>query len=51
MVLAEALLRIPDAGTMDALIADNWSPATGNTPGEKTAPCLSTRPPGDDVNR
>ena len=46
MCLAEALLRIPDAATRDALIRDKLSPATGAPMSVRALRCSSTPPPG-----
>jgi hypothetical protein len=45
MCLAEALLRIPDNATRDALIRDKIPRPVGKAPG-RARRCLSTPPPG-----
>lgn len=46
MCLAEALLRVPDASTMDALIEDKMAPRTGASPLANPPRRSSTPPPG-----
>ena len=46
MCLAEALLRIPDAATRDALIRDKRRPATGAPMSAPARRCSSTPRPG-----
>jgi RHH-type proline utilization regulon transcriptional repressor/proline dehydrogenase/delta 1-pyrroline-5-carboxylate dehydrogenase len=46
MCLAEALLRIPDKGTRDALIRDKISTGTGSRTWATARRCSSTPPPG-----
>lgn len=46
MCLAEALLRIPDRATRDALIRDKLRAATGNRIWAVCNRCSSTPPPG-----
>ena len=46
MCLAEALLRIPDAATRDALIRDKLSPGDWRAHVGQARACSSTPPPG-----
>ena len=51
MVLAEALLRVPDADTADRLIEDKLSAADWSLPDVKSNPCWSRPRPGRSASR